>query len=57
MSTAGGSHSRIEFVLYMAPLVDKFDDLAQSLCVDFAKIAGVDIVGPTLEVGCSFLPC
>ena len=57
MSAAGGSHRRIELVLDVAPLVDEFDDLAQSICVDFAKIAGVDVVGPTFKVGCSFLSC
>ena len=57
MSAAGCSHRRVEFVLDVAPLVDKFDDLAQSICVDFAKTVGVDVVGPTFEIGCSFLPC
>jgi len=57
MSAAGGSHRRVEFVIDVAPLIDKFDDLAQSICVDFAKIVGVDVVGPTFKVGCSFLPC
>ena len=57
MSAASSSNGRIEFVLDMAPLIYEFGNLTQGVGVNRTKIAGSDVVGPTLEVGCSFLSC
>jgi len=57
MRAASGANSRVEFVINVAPLIDEFGDLTQGVGVDCTKIVGVDVVGPTFEVGCSFLSC
>ena len=57
LCASSGSNGRVEFVLDMAPLIDEFGDLTQGIGIDRTKVFRIDVVGPTLEVGCSFLSC